>query len=129
MGNRKGNVHPNWAASVRSTPEVQEKKRQTFYATRAAWIQQGRPRMLRRVTRTRGMPTTRAEAIAKGKRYYFTGQPCHRGHIAIRRVRGAHCLECRREENALPNDRVAKMPPLVEPATRILDQSYRSIVI
>lgn len=38
---------------------------------------------------------TRAEAVALGLRFYFTGKPCKSGHISIRRVQGV-CLECRR---------------------------------
>jgi hypothetical protein len=40
------------------------------------------------------LPATRREAIALGAKYYFTGRPCPRGHIAPRRVSKAECWEC-----------------------------------
>lgn len=45
------------------------------------------------------MLVTRSEAMAKGQRYYFTGKPCCRGHIANRLVSTFVCVEC----NALAN--------------------------
>jgi hypothetical protein len=39
---------------------------------------------------------TRQEAKNRGDYAYFTGIPCKHGHIALRRVRGARCLECRK---------------------------------
>lgn len=38
-------------------------------------------------------PKTRAEAKAVGARYYFTGEPCKHGHIALRKTKGS-CLDC-----------------------------------
>lgn len=38
-------------------------------------------------------PATRAEAKAQGAAYYFTGEPCKHGHIALRKTKGA-CVEC-----------------------------------
>ena len=40
-------------------------------------------------------PISRKEAKAKGLKYYFTGQPCARGHIANRYVSTAQCIECK----------------------------------
>ncbi len=37
---------------------------------------------------------TRAEAIALGYNSYFSGKPCRRGHVAIKRVSGG-CIECK----------------------------------
>jgi hypothetical protein len=37
---------------------------------------------------------TRKEAIIQGNKYYFTGVPCMRGHIAPRFTTGGTCLEC-----------------------------------
>ena len=42
-------------------------------------------------------PTTRAEAKAAGAKYYFTGEPCKYGHIALRKAKGS-CLECLKNE-------------------------------
>ena len=36
----------------------------------------------------------RAEAIAKGLKWYFTGKPCRKGHIAKRQVSSKSCWEC-----------------------------------
>jgi 5-methylcytosine-specific restriction endonuclease McrA len=42
-------------------------------------------------------PTTREEAKKTGSKYYFTGQPCKHGHIALRKTKGA-CLDCLKVE-------------------------------
>lgn len=39
-------------------------------------------------------PRSRAEAIASGLRWYFTGKPCKYGHIAKRSVSRYYCFEC-----------------------------------
>lgn len=38
----------------------------------------------------------RAQAIATGRPYYFTGKPCAKGHIANRTVIDCGCMECAR---------------------------------
>lgn len=43
------------------------------------------------------LPKTRAEAKAAGAKYYFTGEPCKHGHIALRKTKGA-CVECLKVE-------------------------------
>lgn len=40
---------------------------------------------------------TRKEALAIGASNYFTGKPCHKGHIAERHVSDRKCAQCRRE--------------------------------
>jgi len=42
-------------------------------------------------------PTTREEAKKTGSKYYFTGQPCKHGHIALRKTKGS-CTECLKVE-------------------------------
>jgi 5-methylcytosine-specific restriction endonuclease McrA len=42
-------------------------------------------------------PKTRAEAKSTGAKYYFTGDPCKHGHIALRKTKGA-CVECLKVE-------------------------------
>ena len=42
---------------------------------------------------TTNLPKTRQEAKATGAKYYFTGEPCKHGHIALRKTKGA-CVEC-----------------------------------
>jgi 5-methylcytosine-specific restriction endonuclease McrA len=49
-------------------------------------------------------PKTRKEAQALGAKFYFTGEPCVRGHIALRKVKGA-CLDCVKEDWAVDNER------------------------
>jgi hypothetical protein len=44
-----------------------------------------------------GYPTTRAHAIAEGATHYFTGSPCKRGHVALRKTKGV-CTACERED-------------------------------
>jgi hypothetical protein len=41
---------------------------------------------------------TRAEAIARGLKRYFTGKRCKHGHIGERTVKNRHCLACERSE-------------------------------
>lgn len=48
---------------------------------------------------------TRADAAASGLRFYFTGKPCTRGHLAQRYVVNTGCVEC------------AKMTPAQRQAT------------
>ena len=48
------------------------------------------------------LPKTRAEAIAAGAKYYFTGKSCKHGHVAPRKTKGA-CTECLRLEWAQGN--------------------------
>lgn len=39
-------------------------------------------------------PITRRDAFKTGKRHYFTGRPCMRGHLAPRFVTNGGCTEC-----------------------------------
>ena len=49
-------------------------------------------------------PKTRAEAKATGATHYFTGEPCKRGHIALRKAKGC-CVECMKEDWTVDNER------------------------
>lgn len=42
-------------------------------------------------------PTSRKQALDIGAEHYFTGKPCSRGHIALRKAKGT-CVECMRED-------------------------------
>jgi len=42
-------------------------------------------------------PKSRKEAKAQGAKYYFTGEPCSRGHTALRKTKG-DCVDCLRED-------------------------------
>ena len=53
-------------------------------------------------------PTTRKEAIATNSDY-FTGKPCSRGHISLRKPKGA-CVECMRENWTKDNAKRALSP-------------------
>ncbi len=44
--------------------------------------------------------TTPAEAVAFGKSHYFTGNPCLRGHVVLRRAVNRMCVECAKENAA-----------------------------
>lgn len=41
----------------------------------------------------------RKDALAEGKTYYYTGKPCKKGHIALRRAANGCCTECEKEKN------------------------------
>lgn len=49
-------------------------------------------------------PRSRAEAKAIGAKYYFTGEPCKHGHIALRKTKGA-CVECLKIEWQRSNEK------------------------
>jgi hypothetical protein len=49
-------------------------------------------------------PKTRKEAKDSGSKYYFTGEPCKHGHIALRKTKGA-CVECLKKEWREPNEK------------------------
>lgn len=44
-------------------------------------------------------PKTRKEAKAIGAKFYFTGDPCIRGHVSPRRTKGT-CVACQKEDDA-----------------------------
>ena len=47
-------------------------------------------------------PTTRSGALSTGVKFYFTGEPCVRGHVALRKTKGA-CVECSKEDDRAAN--------------------------
>jgi 5-methylcytosine-specific restriction endonuclease McrA len=47
-------------------------------------------------------PPTRSKAKATGAAYYYTGKPCVRGHIALRKTKGC-CVECAKEDWQIDN--------------------------
>jgi hypothetical protein len=49
-------------------------------------------------------PKTRKEAKELGAKYYFTGEPCKRNHIAPRKTKGA-CVECMKEDWVVDNEK------------------------
>lgn len=50
---------------------------------------------------------TKNEAVRRGLKKYFTGEPCSRGHIAERYFRNGACLECMKENLAKSRGRDA----------------------
>jgi len=54
-------------------------------------------------------PKTRAEAKETGATHYFTGVPCTRGHIALRKTKGV-CVECMKEDWAVDNAKRSEKP-------------------
>ena len=54
-------------------------------------------------------PTNRADAKAQGATHYFTGKPCGRGHVALRKTKGV-CVECMKEDWAIDNAKRAEKP-------------------
>lgn len=43
-------------------------------------------------------PTNRADAKRTGAKYYFTGEPCKHGHVALRKTKG-NCVDCVKQES------------------------------
>ena len=58
---------------------------------------------------TTPLPKSRSAAKAIGAKYYFTGEPCSRGHVAPRKTKGI-CIECMKEDWAKDNARRALLP-------------------
>ena len=54
-------------------------------------------------------PTDRATAKATGAKYYYTGQPCVRGHITLRKTKGS-CVDCMKEDWAIDNKKRSEKP-------------------
>lgn len=54
-------------------------------------------------------PTNRADAKAQKAKYYFTGKPCSKGHIALRKTKGC-CVECMKEDWIKDNERRKELP-------------------
>jgi hypothetical protein len=54
-------------------------------------------------------PTNRADAKAQGATHYFTGLPCTRGHIALRKTKGT-CVECMKEDWVIDNEKRKEKP-------------------
>lgn len=67
-------------------------------------------------------PKTRKEAQILGAKFYFTGEPCVRGHIALRKTKGS-CLECVKEDWAVDNER-RKGKPKTEAARAAAKRYY-----
>ena len=129
MANYKGNVHPNWAASVKATPDILEKKRCTMMATMLKRKAKGHPRIVK-LKLPKRLPKSRLEAIAKGMKFYKTGHPCKYGHVLPRRVDNNNCVECFRVRGNHFNQQFRKMPPVVNPvAASKQDMPYRTIVL
>jgi 5-methylcytosine-specific restriction endonuclease McrA len=49
-------------------------------------------------------PKTRKEAKESGAAHYFTGAPCVRGHVALRKLKGS-CVDCMKEDWVVDNER------------------------
>jgi len=54
-------------------------------------------------------PNNRLEAKKTGATHYFTGQPCSRGHIALRKTKGT-CIECMKEDWKIDNEKRKEKP-------------------
>ena len=54
-------------------------------------------------------PKTRKEAKQTGAKFYFTGEPCSRGHVALRKTKGS-CIECVKEDWVTDNERRKLLP-------------------
>lgn len=115
--------------NMRWTPEKQEKKTKKWWANRAAWIKAGRPRIRQKLNLPQDFPASYKEAKRQGLKFYFTGKPCARGHVTVRKVNSRHCYECMREDRHIWNQRTVKMPPVLEPVPIVQDMPYRTIVL
>ncbi len=67
-------------------------------------------------------PTTRKEAKETGAKYYFTGEPCKHGHIALRKTKGC-CVECMKEDWKQDNEK-RKLKPKSKAAKAAAKKYY-----
>lgn len=56
------------------------------------------------------IPATRMEASFMGAKFYFTGQPCQKGHLDVRLTHSKNCVVCTRIKHGKDNEhrRLAK---------------------
>jgi hypothetical protein len=54
-------------------------------------------------------PKTRKEAKETGATHYYTGEPCSRGHVALRKTKGS-CTECLKEDWTADNAKRSLKP-------------------
>lgn len=56
------------------------------------------------------IPKTRMEASFMGAKFYFTGQPCQKGHLDVRLTHSKNCVICTRIKHRRDNEnrRLAK---------------------
>jgi len=54
-------------------------------------------------------PKTRKEAKEQCATHYYTGEPCTRGHIALRKIKGS-CIECMKEDWKIDNAKRSEKP-------------------
>jgi hypothetical protein len=75
-------------------------------------------------------PTNRADAKAQGATHYFTGLPCTRGHIALRKTKGT-CVECMKEDWVVDNAKRKEKPKseAAKAAGRRYYEKNREVVI
>jgi hypothetical protein len=52
-------------------------------------------------------PKTRKEAKEIGATHYYTGEPCTRGHVALRKTKGS-CVDCLKEDWVKDNEKRAE---------------------
>jgi len=65
---------------------------------------------------------TREEAVKRGMRRYFTGEPCSRGHISIRRTVNFACEACVKEYRDAKKERYRKNRDAAILATQSVSQ-------
>ena len=62
----------------------------------------------------------RAEAVARGEQYYFTGTPCKHGHLAKRITSARHCTECLKARSAKNKSKTPRKPAQVDLGLSVL---------
>lgn len=67
----------------------------------------------------------RPSALAVGFRFYFTGKPCRKGHVAARYTNSGACIDCLRGVPLVPG--LAK-PPKAKRVTRFSGMTYKQMM-
>jgi hypothetical protein len=70
---------------------------------------------------------SRDEARMAGGMYFFTGEPCRRGHVADRYVATGGCVACNRE--AVRFARCKTHPPDHAPKVREIGSALRAVIV
>lgn len=76
------------------------------------------------------LPKSRQDAMEHGARYYFTGRPCRRGHLAPYYTKHHSCMECNRESGIMRYFKTTETATIIDPvAANTQEMPYRTIVL
>lgn len=69
-------------------------------------------------------PISRKDAQQSGEQFYFTGNPCIRGHVARRRTKDKRCVACDREKSTARYHNGEKLQRATKRRVKLSDPEY-----